>query len=169
MTMSTFNKGQKELFDRQTRGYAQGPESLYQDPVYQGGRNWLQDIFSSDPESFKKFAAPYMRQFNEQTIPGLAERFSGAGAQSSSAFQNALGQAGASLQENLAGLKTGLQFQSLQPGLQYAQQPFENQNSLLNMNTQRDKPMSFIQQFLMSLAGGFGQAGGMFAGKKLGL
>jgi len=52
-------------------------------------------------------------QFREQTIPGLAERFTGmgAGGQRSSAFQGALGRAGAGLEENLAGMKSGIGLQ----------------------------------------------------------
>lgn len=47
------------------------------------------------------------QQFQTSTIPGLAERFTslGSGAQRSSAFQNALGSAGAGLESNLAALK----------------------------------------------------------------
>jgi hypothetical protein len=79
-------------------------------PLGQGMQNILQ-LLSGDPEAFKAFEAPAMRQFEEQIVPGLAERFSGmgAGAQSSSAFQQALGQAGASLSERLAMQRAGLQ------------------------------------------------------------
>lgn len=53
--------------------------------------------------------------FQQQTIPGIAERFTsmGEGGQGSSAFQSALGRAGAGLEENLAGMKQqyGLQQQ----------------------------------------------------------
>jgi hypothetical protein len=46
-------------------------------------------------------------KFNTQTIPSLAERFTAmGGGQNSSAFQGALGQAGAGLQENLGALES---------------------------------------------------------------
>lgn len=61
-----------------------------------------------EPGSEDVFAAPYQRQFEEQTIPGLAERFAGfganSGALSSSGFAQSLGAAGAGLQERLASL-----------------------------------------------------------------
>lgn len=67
-----------------------------------------------DPSSdvYKTLSAPYLREFKEQTIPGIAERFVGmggasnplSGALSSSGFGQALGAAGAGLQENLASM-----------------------------------------------------------------
>jgi len=89
---------------------------MLQGQMGQGGsfnqaQGYLQNLLSGSPQSTQAFEAPAMRQFNEQTIPGIAERFSGlgAGAQSSSAFQQALGQAGAGLSENLQALRSGLQ------------------------------------------------------------
>ena len=84
------------------------------------GKNFLQGILGGDTS---KFEAPLMRQLNEQTIPGLAERFSGAGAgaQSSSAFGQQLGAAGAGLSENLGALRGGLQMQALGPLMQMLQ------------------------------------------------
>lgn len=77
----------------------------------------LQDYLDPDSELYQNYEAPYLRQFNEQTIPGLAERFAGfganSGALSSSGFGQALGAAGAGLQENLAGLKSNMQRQSI--------------------------------------------------------
>jgi|LNFM01.1.fsa_nt_gb hypothetical protein len=59
-------------------------------------------------EEFNAFAAPYKRQFEEQTIPGISERFAGLGGLSSSGFTQSLGQAGAGLNEKLAALQQGL-------------------------------------------------------------
>lgn len=68
------------------------------------------DMLSNNPEAFAKFEAPAIRQFNEQIVPNIAERFSGlgAGAQGSSAFPAALSQAGAQLSENLAAMRENL-------------------------------------------------------------
>lgn len=53
---------------------------------------------------------PYLQgarqEFNEQIVPGIAERFSGANAQRSSGFRNALGAAGSGLAQKLAELQT---------------------------------------------------------------
>lgn len=74
------------------------------------GMDFLQNLMSGDTS---KFEAPLMRQFYESTVPGLAEQFSGAGAQGSSAFSQALGSAGAGLSERLGALRGGLQMQGL--------------------------------------------------------
>lgn len=76
------------------------------------GNQYLQDLMNPNSEAVNQFTQPYMNQFNQQTVPGLAERFAGMGAQggglSSSGFGQALGAAGANLQTNLAALKAGL-------------------------------------------------------------
>ncbi len=74
------------------------------------GMEYLTNLLSGDTEAFE---APLKRQFEEETIPGLAERFAGADAQESSAFGQALGQAGAGLTENLSQLREGLKGQAL--------------------------------------------------------
>jgi len=82
-------------------------------PGMSSGIDYLTQMLSGSKESTEDFEAPYMRQFEEQTIPGIAERFAGVDAQSSSAFGQSLGQAGAGLQENLAALREGLRGQAL--------------------------------------------------------
>lgn len=79
--------------------------------------------------SEEKFAKPAIRQFEEKTIPGLAERFAGlgAGAQSSSAFQQALGQAGADLSERLAAMSAQQRQGLFGPLLGAAMQPRHEQ------------------------------------------
>lgn len=82
---------QAPLFSQQQRGVQnQGLQLLMQ--LLQGGQN----------QAFQPIANKATTEFNTQTIPGLAERFTALGGQNSSAFQGALGQAGAGLQENLA-------------------------------------------------------------------
>lgn len=168
---SSFNTGTKQQsqFLQQLLGQLSGQSSnIGENPLFQQGSNYLQQLLSGSPESIAAFEAPAMRQFNEQIIPGLAERFSGlgAGAQSSSAFRQALGQAGAGLSENLQALKSGLQFGSLPQALGYAQQPISNLQgfSQLGLGTQMrgfmPKQQGFLQQLLSALAGGAGQFGG---------
>lgn len=71
-------------------------------------------------EDFESFAAPYKRQFNEETIPGISERFAGLGGLSSSGFTQSLGQAGAGLSEKLASLQQMLKRQKFQSLLPFA-------------------------------------------------
>lgn len=116
-------------------------------------------------EGAEKFAAPYQRQFEERIVPGLAERFAGlgAGSQSSSAFQQALGGAGADLQERLAAL-----------GGQREQNALSQLLQLLGMSTEGliPKAKPWWQELLTGLSGGIGQTigttGGSLLGKLLG-
>src|SRR5271170_2333198 len=39
----------------------------------------LQGYLDPNSEQYKNFEAPYLQQFNQQTIPGLAEKFAGYG------------------------------------------------------------------------------------------
>ena len=85
---------------------------------YGEGLSQLKELMDPSSEASQRFADPYMKQFQQQTLPGIAERFAGAGAQggalSSSGFGQAVGGAGADLQSNLAGLKSQLQRGSIQ-------------------------------------------------------
>lgn len=79
----------------------------------------LKDWLDPNGAAYQKFAQPYMNEFNQQTVPGLAERFAGmgggeGGGLSSSGFGQSLSTAGANLQDQLAQLKTGLMGQAAQ-------------------------------------------------------
>jgi hypothetical protein len=78
-------------------------------------------------KAYDQFSAPYLQQFNEQTLPQIAERFAGIGGQygansgalSSSGFGQAIGGAASGLQAKLAQLFSSLQGQAAQQ--QYGQ------------------------------------------------
>lgn len=108
----------------------------------------LGQLFS--PEGFEAYAAPARREFFESTVPGLAERFSGVGAQRSSAFQQQLAKAGEDLSTRLGEFRSQQQQQLLGPLL----------NQLLQPRTDRIyQPPSPTggAQFFSGLAGGVGQ------------
>lgn len=157
--MPTLAPEQQQLFS-QLLGGLQGP--------MQSGLSNLGQLLSGDTEAYE---APAMRQFQEQIVPGIAERFTGmgAGAQGSSAFGQQLGQAGAGLAENLAMQRAGLQQQGLsqlsglfgqamQPTFQWQQMP----------GTQ-----GFLNPLLQGIGGGLGQGAGFggigWLAKKLGI
>jgi hypothetical protein len=108
-------------------------------------------------EGIERFQAPYLRQYQQEIVPGLAERFSGAGAgaQSSSAFQQALGGSAVDLQERLAAL-----------GGQQEQNTLNQLMQMLGMTTEGlvQKPMPFWQQLLLSMSAGGSEAIGKLAG-----
>lgn len=81
------------------------------------GFDFLQQILSGDEDAFKDFEAPIKRQFEQEVVPGIAERFAGmgtGGAQNSSAMQQTMGRAGGELSQNLAQLRSGLKMGALQ-------------------------------------------------------
>jgi hypothetical protein len=145
------------LFGKKAKMGKTQPAQLKQAPIFTGkqqnilnsilgqaggqlgqGFNFLQSILSQNPEINKQFEAPLLRQFNEEIIPSIAERFTGMGAQKSSAFGQQLGKATTGLGEILGsqrgerGFKALDQLQSLlKMGLtpqfsNYFQQPSES-------------------------------------------
>ncbi len=91
-----FTEGQQDLFSQAQQGVSQGLPEAFQR---------LFSIMSQDPKAMEAFEAPAKRQFQEEIVPSIAERFTGQfgeGSQRSSAFGQQLGQAGAGLSENLA-------------------------------------------------------------------
>lgn len=78
--------------------------------------DYYRDLLSDNSSTFNQFAAPEQRQFNEQTIPGLAEQFAGMGSGnlSSSGFRNAAVGAGADLSERLGAIRAQLRQQGAQ-------------------------------------------------------
>lgn len=124
------------LKDLSKHPYAHLP-NITKDPNYQAGTGYLQKIISQDPELMKQFEAPAMRQFNEQIVPGIAERFSGMGAQNSSAFQQTMGQAGSGLSERLAAMRAGLGMDAAQQLYGYSQLPGQQKLQEQNLTNQR--------------------------------
>lgn|SRR5574338_117871 len=108
------------------------------------------DLLSNDSEDFNAYAAPEMRRFNEQIIPGLAEQFAGmgSGALSSSGFRNAAVSAGTDLSERLGAIRAQLRQQGAQ-GLQNLGQQSLGQFS---ENIMRPATQGFAQQIAAPLA-----------------
>jgi hypothetical protein len=98
-------------------------------------------------------------QFQTQTVPGLAERFTSlGGGQRSSAFQGALGSAGSDLESGLAALRSqfGLQQQGQQNSLLSSLLGFGFQPSFQNQQeeTGTGAGINFLMQILRSIFGG---------------
>lgn len=151
-----------------------GGGGIQGNPLYQSGSDFLQRLMSGDPELMKQFEQPFMDNFNQNIVPGIAERFggmgTGSGARSSSGLNNSLAQAGRGLQTDLAALRGGLQMQGAQQGLQYAQQPESNKMNLMNTrsfeNTFQPGNNGLVGQGLKGFAEGTGAGatGGPAAG-----
>lgn len=75
--------------------------------------DYYRNLLSDDPNDLNAMAAPEMRRFNEDIIPGLSEQFAGmgSGALSSSGFRNAAVSAGTDLSERIAAMRANLRQQ----------------------------------------------------------
>ncbi len=123
LKFENYTHSQKKLLDEMAKhSYVHLP-NITKDKNYLAGTQYLQKIISQDPELMKQFSAPYEREFNEQTVPRLAEQFGGIGAQDSSGFAQSLGAAGAGLQERLAALRSELGMQAANQLYGYSQLP----------------------------------------------
>lgn len=135
---SSFSKGQKGGINdilAAIKGMKNNSMDITQNQGYQQGNEWLSNLFN-DPNFFQAFEAPLQRQFEEQTVPDLANRFASmgsGGALGSTGFRNQLAREGSNLSTNIAALRGGLQQQGVNQSLQYAQQPFQN---LMNLYSQ---------------------------------
>lgn len=106
--VDTMNRGQKKLLKQMTGMLNEG--SLGQG--HQGAIDYQRQLMDPNSAAVNQFAQPYIDQFNQQTVPGLAERFAGMGGMggglSSSGFGQSLSTAGSNLQTQLAQLKAML-------------------------------------------------------------
>lgn len=167
-TMTKEQRGGLSDIIQQASAMARGPTS-----PYNLAQQRLQNLLSGESGAYNAFAAPYMRQFQEQTIPGLSERFAGlagrGGALSSSGFGQALGAAGAGLQETLAAQAAQLQQGALDRALN---QYFNLQN--LGLGTRAFQPAyqpgttGLFGNLLGGLGGGLGAGLGNYLGFGMG-
>lgn len=174
---STYTKPQRSMIDdvlQSIKGMS-GNRDITQQPGYQQGNEWLMSMFN-DPEFFNRFEAPLQRQFQEQTVPELANRFASmgsGGALGSTAFRNQLAREGSNLSTNIAALRGGMQQQAIPQLLGYSQQPFSNYMSLLQTALQPTQnqylPASpgFGSNIAASLFGGLSQGYGQQFGQNM--
>jgi hypothetical protein len=168
---STFGKGQLSFIDNilnDLKGM-KGQQDITQNPQYQQGQEWLSSLFN-DQDFFNKFEAPIRRQYEERTVPDLANRFASmgsGGSLGSTGFRNQLAREGSNLDTNIAALRGGMQQQGANQALQYAQQPFQNYQQLAQLgltptNNQYQPPSAgfwgpIAAQGVGGLSQGYGQ------------
>lgn len=127
------------------------------------GLNYLNDLFSDEPGAFSSYEAPLLRQFNEQILPSIAERFGGmgSGAKYSTGLNNSLATAGQRLSEGLGAQRAGLR-----------QNSFGNILGLLGSQMQPSFENLYTQGqpgLLQNLGSGLGQVGSLYGLKQFGL
>lgn len=127
--------------------------------------DYYRNLLSDENADFNAFAAPALRQYNQDIVPGLSEQFAAMGAGGSglsgSAFRNAQLQGATDLAERLGAIRANLRQAGAQ-GLanigQMGLQPYSQ-----NMITQQGTP-----GFLSSVSPAVGSAAGMALGGPLG-
>ena len=129
--------------------------------AFGGAADYYRDLLGGN-QNYNAMAAPEMRQFNEETMPGIAEQFAGMGSGGSfgSRFASEQSSAGAGLAERLAAMRAGLRQQGAQ-GLMGVGQQGLNQH-MQNMYMPRQPG------FAESMGGAIGQGMGSFFGGGLG-
>lgn len=170
-------KGQRRILEKLTKKFPAHKLNIENQKLYGQGYNYLSDLLSNDPRALEAFQAPYLRQFREEILPSIAERFTQLGGQKSSAFNQALAQQATGLTERLAALRSGMQMQAVPQALQYLQVPAQNyyNRAALALGTPGRNyiaPGAPQPGLLGELGGGIGQglgiAGGQWGIQKLG-
>lgn len=166
--ISTKSPGQNQAMEQLLQQISQMQS---QGGNYAQAQNHFANLLSGDPTSYDRWAAPYMQQFEQETVPRLAERFAGlggglgGGALGSTGFAQALGGAGAQLQAQLANL-----FESLKQNA--AQTSYGQYNNLLSRglgtntfeNVYQPGNTGLVGGAATGLAQGLGSGLGMGAG-----
>lgn len=131
--------------------------------AFGGAADYYRNLLSDQSQDYNAFAAPALRQYNEEIVPGLSEQFAGmgAGGLSSSGFRNAQIQGATDLAERLGQLRAQLRQQGA-AGLANIGQMGLNPVSQ-NMVTQAGSP-----GLLGAVAPAFGNAASQFFGPAIG-
>lgn len=96
--------------------------------------DYYRNLLSDDSQDMQAFAAPELRRYRQEIMPGISEEFAkmGAGALGSSGFRNAQTQGGVDLAERLGAIRANLRHSGAaglqnigQLGLQSFQQNYE--------------------------------------------
>ena len=156
--LSLLTKEQQPLFQQlQAASMGQGAGGAFGDAA-----DYYRGLLSGDSADMEAFAAPELRRFQEQIVPGLAEQFAGmgSGALSSSGFRNAATRAGTDLSERLAQIRANLRQQGAQGLSGIGQQGLGR----FAENVIRPAQPGLLQ----SAASGFGQALGKMGSSYLG-
>lgn len=155
---SGMTSSQQKMFN-DMMGMLQKMQQQYT-PAQQAGVDYLQELFS--PEAYSRLEAPAMRQFQEEIVPGIAERFSamGSGSKGSSAMKNSLGRAGVDLATNLASIRQQGMMGALPQALGLQQFPMQAQMGLFGQGVGANIGGLPYQGIMPGIGLGLGQAFG---------
>lgn len=157
VSVPTMNRASSDLHSRLLAAAAPGAEK---------GAGFLSDMAQGGPESYAAFEKPAMRDFGALTGQ-MASRFSGmggAGARKSSGFQNTMGEQAASLSENLAERRMGLQQQAIRDLLGMSHTLMQTPTEEHMLMPKQPKKQPFWKELLGSAVGGLAGGASTLAG-----
>ena len=152
--VSNLRPDQEPLSEQAVRaGLGKGAGGAFGDAA-----DYYRGNLSDNPADFNAFAAPQLRQYNQDIVPRISEQFAGmgSGGLSSSGFQNAQVQGATDLSERLGAIRANLR-QAAAQGLQNI-----GQQGLQNFQQNYEQPGS--EGFLSQAAPLVGTALGAFGG-----
>ena len=167
--VSTLSPGQQSLQNQITGGLTGGQAGQ----GYSAALQQLMDLVQGQPGAYNVMEAPARRQFQEQTVPNILERFTGAGAGRSSGLNRTLSSAATGLEENLAAQRGQMQQQAVQSLLNnFLSQSQLGLGTREFENVMEEGTPGFLQSLFSALQpgiSGFAQAAGQGFGQQFGL
>ncbi len=126
------DSGQRNLLKQIMKNLNLGSFDFDKNKSYQAGLDFNRQMLDPNSQAYQNLEAPYRRQYQEETVPRIAEAFSAYDAQDSSAFRQSLGRSAEDLEMNIAGQKQSAMSNAAQSMLQYSQAPGNIYQSLIN-------------------------------------
>lgn len=134
--VSTLRPEQEGLYNQLTNaGKGRGAGGAFGDAA-----DYYRNLLSDNSADYNAFAAPALRQYNQDIVPGISEQFAGmgAGGLSSSGFRNAQVQGATDLSERLGSIRAALRQQGAQGLANIGQQGLQPYSQ--NMETEAGTP-----------------------------
>lgn len=146
--VSTLRPEQEGLYNQAVKA-AKGPGA---GGAFGEAADYYRNNLSDNPADFNAFAAPALRQYNQDIVPGISEQFAGmgAGGLSSSGFRNAQVQGATDLSERLGAMRANLRQSSAEGLNRVGQQGLQNYSQ--NMVTQPGSE-GFLSQAIPAVGG----------------
>ncbi len=145
--LPTLNQGQQDVQNQILQQLLQANPQIFQ---------YLTSLLQGGPEATAAFNEPYLRQFQQEIVPGITERFGGqagsSGALNSSGLNQSLAAAGSNLEATLASLREGLKGQAVNSLQSYLNPGFQSSFQTIY----KEPRPNFLQQispFLGSILG----------------
>lgn len=153
-----------------------GEYEFEKSPLFRKSTSYLDQLLSDSPQALEQFQRPYMRQYEQEIVPQIAERFAGIGGMSSSGFNQAMAQSGRELAENLASMREQLRSGASDRAIQASAMPAQQRLQILQtlLGTQAVAPTytpgspGILGGLMGGIAGGIGQGVGGALGGGLG-